>query len=171
MAVTDVKEGKPAVIFGYYVQDPREYGVIEFDENYSVLSLEEKPARPRSNYAAVGLYMYSNSVVKRAEKIRPSARGELEITDLNNRYLENNELYLKTLGRGYAWFDTGTYDSLYEATSFVRSVERRQGLMIGCLEEIAYYMKFINKEQLILATEPLKDNDYKSYLLAKIGRE
>lgn len=141
-----LKEG--AVIFGYYVNDPRRYGVIEFDEKYNVISITEKPKRPKSNYAVCGLYFYDNQVVKIAKNIKPSKRGELEITDVNNEYLRRQDLKVKLLGRGYAWLDTGTYDSLIDASMFIKTVEERQGLKIGCIEEVAWRMGFINKKEL-----------------------
>ncbi len=137
-----------AIIFGYYVKDPQRYGVIEFDKDFKVISIEEKPKKPKSNWAATGLYFYDNDVVKIAKQIKPSARGELEITDVNNEYLRRGKLKVKLLGRGYAWLDTGTYDSLIEASMFIKTLEERQGLKIGCIEEVAYKMGFIHKEQL-----------------------
>ncbi len=137
-----------AIIFGYYVKDPQRYGVIEFDENLNVISIEEKPKNPKSNWAATGLYFYDNRVVEVAKQLKPSARGELEITDVNNEYLRRGKLKVKLLGRGYAWLDTGTYDSLIEASMFIKTLEERQGLKIGCVEEVAYRMGFIHKRQL-----------------------
>ncbi len=137
-----------AIIFGYYVKDPQRYGVIEFDKGLKVISIEEKPKKPKSNWAATGLYFYGNNVVEIAKQLKPSARGELEITDVNNEYLRRGKLNVKLLGRGYAWLDTGTYDSLIEASMFIKTLEERQGLKIGCIEEVAYKMGFIHKEQL-----------------------
>jgi glucose-1-phosphate thymidylyltransferase len=158
-----LKDG--AVVFGYYVNDPERYGVAEFDENGKVLSLEEKPAVPKSNYAVTGLYFYSNDVVQKAKGLKPSARGELEITDLNKIYLQEERLNMQLLGRGMAWLDTGTHDSLLEASNFIATIENRQGLKVACLEEIAYNSGFINKEQLLALAEPLKKNYYGQYLL------
>lgn len=143
-----VSQKKGAVVFGYYVRDPHRYGVIEFNKQRRVVSVAEKPKRPKSNYAVTGLYFYDNSVVSAAKKLRPSARGELEITDINNIYLKNKELKVKLLGRGYAWLDMGTYDSLVDASLFIKTMEERQGLKIGCIEEVAYRMGYINKKQL-----------------------
>lgn len=140
------KEG--ATIFGYYVKDPQRYGVIEFDGNHTVLSIEEKPQNPKSNWVVTGLYFYDNSVIEIAKKIRPSQRGELEITDINNAYLERKQLKVKLIGRGFAWLDTGTYDSLIDSSIFIKTIEERQGLKIGCIEEVAYRMGFINANQL-----------------------
>lgn len=159
-----------AMVFGYYVNDPERYGVAEFDKNGKVLSLEEKPLKPKSNYAVTGLYFYSNDVVKRAKTLKPSARGEYEITDLNKIYLEEGRLNVKLLGRGMAWLDTGTHDSLLEASNFISTIENRQGLKVACLEEIAYRNGYINREQLIALAEPLKKNHYGQYLL-KIATE
>lgn len=141
-----LKEG--AVIFGYYVKEPQRYGVIEFDNNYNVISIEEKPKKPKSSWVVTGLYFYDNNVVEIAKDLKPSKRGELEITDVNNEYLKRGELKVKLLGRGYAWLDTGTSDSLIDASIFIKTIEERQGLKIGCIEEIAYRMGFINKRQL-----------------------
>lgn len=137
-----------AIIFGYSVKDPQRYGVIEFDKDFKVISIEEKPRKPKSNWAATGLYFYDSDVVKITKQLKPSARGELEITDVNNEYLRRGKLKVKLLGRGYAWLDTGTYDSLIEASMFIKTLEERQGLKIGCIEEVAYKMGFIHKEQL-----------------------
>ena len=157
-----------AIVFGYSVQNPQEYGVVEYDENNIVLSIEEKPDAPKSDCAAVGLYMYSNSVVGVAKKLSPSLRGELEITDLNKQYLKNKKLAFEHLGRGCAWFDTGTHEAFFEAVNFVRTVERRQGLMISNIEEISYRMKYINKEQLGVLIENMGQNYYREYLLRKV---
>lgn len=155
-----------AIVFGYYVKDPERYGVAEFDADGKVLSLEEKPLKPKSNYAVTGLYYYSNDVVKKAKTLKPSARGEYEITDLNKLYLEEGRLNMKLLGRGFAWLDTGTHDSLLDASNYVATVEKRQGLKVSCIEEIAYKRGFINKEQLRKLAEPMQKNQYGQYLLA-----
>jgi glucose-1-phosphate thymidylyltransferase len=159
-----------AVVFGYYVNDPERYGVAEFDENGKVLSLEEKPAVPKSNYAVTGLYFYSNDVVQKSKNLKPSKRGELEITDLNRLYLEEGRLSLKMMGRGMAWLDTGTHDSLLEASNFISTIENRQGLKVACLEEIAFRLGYISKEKLLQLAEPLKKNNYGQYLI-KIANE
>lgn len=164
-AVKTVSEEDKASIFGYYVQDPQRYGVAEFDAAGNVLSIEEKPAKPKSNYAVVGLYFYPNSVVKIAKGIKPSARGELEITAVNQEYLLQNKLKTEIMGRGYAWLDTGTEDSLLEASNFIQTIEKRQGLKVACIEEIAYEKGYISKEQLLKVAEEYKNNDYGSYLL------
>ena len=163
-----LKDG--AVIFGYYVNDPERYGVAEFDTTGKVLSLEEKPTNPKSNYAVTGLYFYSNDVVKKAKELNPSKRGELEITDLNQLYLDEKRLSLKMMGRGMAWLDTGTHDSLLEASNFIATIENRQGLKVACLEEIAFRYGYIDKYQLLKLAEPLKKNHYGEYLL-KIANE
>lgn len=162
---TAVQRTSKATIFGYYVKNPERYGVAEFDEQMNVISLEEKPKNPKSNYAVTGLYFYDNDVVSIAKNIKPSARGELEITDVNKTYLERKQLMLEILGRGYAWLDTGTYESLLEAASFVELMERRQGLKIACLEEIAYGMEFITQDQLLKQAEKFKNSQYGQYLL------
>jgi glucose-1-phosphate thymidylyltransferase len=154
-----------ATVFGYYVNDPERYGVVEFDDKGNVLSLEEKPKEPKSNYAVTGLYFYDNTVVEKAKKIKPSPRGELEITDLNKLYLEEQALTVKLLGRGMAWLDTGTHQSLLQASNFVESIEERQGLKIACLEEIAYRKGYISKEQLTVLAKPLLKNQYGQYLM------
>ena len=154
-----------ATVFGYYVNDPERYGVAEFDDNGNCLSIEEKPEKPRSNYAVVGLYFYPNSVVNIAKNIKPSARGELEITTVNQEYLAQHKLKVQTLQRGFAWLDTGTHDSLAEASTFIEVIETRQGLKVACLEEIAFKKGWINKEQLKQIAEPMKKNDYGKYLL------
>ena len=154
-----------AVIFGYYVNDPERYGVADFDDHGNVLSLEEKPKNPKSNYAVTGLYFYPPDVVQKAKSLKPSARGELEITDLNRLYLEEKRLKTKLLGRGMAWLDTGTHDSLLQASNYIATIEKRQGLKIACIEEIAYKKEYINKEELLTLAEPLKKNEYGQYLL------
>jgi glucose-1-phosphate thymidylyltransferase len=164
-AVKTVSEENKASIFGYYVQDPQRYGVAEFDAQGNVLSIEEKPVNPKSNYAVVGLYFYPNSVVEIAKGIKPSARGELEITTVNQEYLHQNKLKTEIMGRGYAWLDTGTEDSLLEASNFIQTIEKRQGLKVACIEEIAYEKGYISKEQLLILAEEYKNNDYGTYLL------
>jgi glucose-1-phosphate thymidylyltransferase len=154
-----------SIVFGYYVNDPDRYGVAEFDEKGKVLSLEEKPDKPKSNYAVTGLYFYSNDVVEKAKGLKPSPRGELEITDLNRLYLEEGRLNMKLLGRGFAWLDTGTHESLMQASTFISTIEQRQGLKVSCIEEIAYSKGYINREQLLKLAEPLKKNQYGEYLI------
>ena len=154
-----------ATIFGYYVRDPREYGVVEFDENGRALSIEEKPEHPKSNYAVPGLYFYDNDVVKIAAGVKPSARGEIEITSINNEYLRRGDLRVETLGRGFAWLDTGNHDSLLDAADFVAAFQKRQGLYISCIEEIAYKRCFIRKEQLLKLAEPLLKTNYGQYMI------
>ena len=159
-------ESEPgATIFGYYVRDPREYGVVEFDENGVAISIEEKPAEPKSNYAVPGLYFYDNSVVEIAKTIKPSARGELEITAVNNEYLNRGNLHVETLGRGFAWLDTGNHDMLLAAAEFVSTFQKRQGMYVSCIEEIAYKRGFIDREQLLKLAEPLMKTDYGKYLV------
>lgn len=161
---------KGAVVFGYYVNDPERYGVVEFDENRKAIGLEEKPQNPKSNYAVTGLYFYDNTVVEKAKKLKPSKRGELEITDLNRLYLEEGTLQTELLGRGMAWLDTGTHESLIQASTFIASIEQRQGLKVACLEEIAYRKKFINEDQLRKLAEPLSKNQYGEYLLRLLDK-
>ncbi len=156
---------KGATIFGYYVRDPREYGVVEFDKNGKALSIEEKPEKPKSNYAVPGLYFYDNDVVKIAAEVKPSARGEIEITSINNEYLKRGTLMVETLGRGFAWLDTGNHDSLLDAADFVAAFQKRQGLYISCIEEIAFKKGFITKEQLLKLAEPLMKTDYGKYMV------
>ena len=164
-AVKEAEENQKATVFGYYVNDPKRYGVAEFDKHGNVQSIEEKPANPKSNYAVVGLYFYPNSVVSIAKYIKPSARGELEITTVNQEYLKNKSLKIKQLGRGFAWLDTGTHESLSEASTFVEVIEKRQGLKIACLEEIAYKKGWINREDIMRLAELMKKNQYGQYLL------
>lgn len=164
-AVKDVRENKKATVFGYYVNDPERYGVAEFDQNGNCLSIEEKPKQPKSNYAVVGLYFYPNKVVEIAKHIKPSARGELEITTVNQEFLKQKELKVQTLGRGFAWLDTGTHDSLSEASTYVEVLEKRTGLKIACLEEIAYNNGWISKEDLKQLAQPMIKNQYGQYLL------
>jgi len=163
-ARNNVSEGK-STVFGYYVNDPERYGVAEYDKKGNVISIEEKPTDPKSNFAVVGLYFYTNDVVEIAKKIKPSHRGELEITTVNQEYLKQQNLKVELLGRGFAWLDTGTHDSLMEAGQFIETIEKRQGLKVACLEEIAYNMKYIDKTQLNKLAEPLKKNGYGQYLL------
>ncbi|MFP4022980.1 MAG: glucose-1-phosphate thymidylyltransferase RfbA [Thiohalospira sp.] len=163
-----LKDG--ATVFGYYVNNPQRYGVVEFDDSGKVLSIEEKPEKPKSNYAVTGLYFYSNDVIKKAKSLKPSKRGELEITDLNRLYLTENRLNVELLGRGFAWLDTGTHESLLQASNYISTIEQRQGLKIACVEEIAYKKGFINKNQLVKLGDELKNNQYGKYLL-KIANE
>ncbi len=156
---------KGATIFGYYVKDPREYGVVEFDENGKALSIEEKPENPKSNYAVPGLYFYDNDVVEIAKNVKPSARGEIEITSINNEYLNRGTLMVETLGRGFAWLDTGNHDMLLDAADFVAAFQKRQGLYISCIEEIAYKRGFIDRDQLLKLAEPLMKTAYGQYLV------
>jgi len=156
-----------ATVFGYYVKDPERYGVAEFDQEGDVISIEEKPQNPKSNYAVVGLYFYPNDVIKKAKEVKPSNRGELEITTLNQAYLEEKRLKVELMGRGYAWLDTGTHESLLEASNFIQTIENRQGLKVACIEEIAYEMGYITKEELITLAQPLKKNQYGQYLLRR----
>jgi len=167
-AVKTVSDEQKATIFGYYVQDPNRYGVAEFDTKGNVISIEEKPTMPKSNYAVVGLYFYPNDVIRIAKKIKPSERGELEITTVNETYLAQNNLKLEVMGRGYAWLDTGTQDSLLEASNFIQTIEKRQGLKVACIEEIAFEKGYISKQQLIALAEEYKNNDYGRYLMGLI---
>lgn len=157
--------GEGATVFGYYVNDPERYGVVEFDKNRKAVSIEEKPRKPKSNYAVVGLYFYDNDVVRIAKEIKPSARGEIEITDVNKTYLQNGRLRVELMGRGYAWLDTGTHQSMIDASVYVKTIEERQGLKIACIEEIAYKMEYIDAEQLCRVAEPLRKSGYGEYLL------
>ena len=161
---------KKSTVFGYYVKDPERYGVAEFDNDGSVISIEEKPENPKSNYAVVGLYFYTNEVIQIAKNVKPSNRGELEITSVNQVYLSQNNLKVELLGRGFAWLDTGTHDSLLEAGQFIESIEKRKGLKVACLEEIAYRMEYINAEQVKKLAQPLKKNGYGKYLLNMIKK-
>ena len=156
---------KGATIFGYYVKDPTEYGVVEFDENGMALSIEEKPEKPKSNYAVPGLYFYDNDVVEIAKNVKPSARGEIEITSINNEYLQRGTLHVETLGRGFAWLDTGSHDNLLEAANFVATFQKRQGMYVSCIEEIAFRRGFIDREQLLALAEPLLKTAYGQYLV------
>ncbi len=167
-AVANTEESQQATIFGYYVNDPERYGVVEFDKYNKVKSIDEKPKDPKSNYAVVGLYFYPNSVVEIAKNIKPSARGELEITTVNEMFLNQQQLNLQLLGRGFAWLDTGTHDSLSEASTFIEVLEKRQGLKIACLEEIAFHNKWISEDDIRRIAEPMKKNQYGQYLLRLI---
>jgi glucose-1-phosphate thymidylyltransferase len=163
-AVNDVDSVGGATVFGYYVKDPERYGIVEFDQSGSVLSVEEKPAEPKSRYAVTGLYFYDNTVITIAKSIKPSQRGELEITDVNKAYLAKKKLRVELMGRGYAWLDTGTHESLLEAGEFIATIEKRQGLKMACIEEIAYKLGYIDKEKLLKAAESYKKNSYGDYL-------
>ncbi|WP_324177156.1 glucose-1-phosphate thymidylyltransferase RfbA [Ligilactobacillus salivarius] len=154
-----------ATVFGYHVNDPERFGVVDFDSNMKALSIEEKPENPKSNYAVTGLYFYDNTVVEKAKNLKPSDRGELEITDINKLYLDEGKLDVKLMGRGYAWLDTGTHDSMMEAASFIATIQKRQNLKVACLEEIAYRMGYVSKEKLVELAQPMKKNDYGQYLL------
>ena len=169
-AVADAEKDNKATVFGYYVNDPERYGVAEFDEKGNCLSIEEKPEQPKSNYAVVGLYFYPDSVVEIAKNIKPSKRGELEITSVNQEYLNRKQLMVQTLQRGFAWLDTGTHDSLSEASTFIEVIEKRQGLKVACLEEIAYKLGWIDENQLMEAAKPMLKNEYGKYLMGLIGR-
>jgi glucose-1-phosphate thymidylyltransferase len=168
-AVKNAKDNK-ATVFGYHVHDPEHYGVVEFDRTGKALTIEEKPSKPKSNYAVTGLYFYPNDVVKKAVEVVPSSRGELEITSINQIYLDENRLTVKLMGRGYAWLDTGTHEKLLEASSFIEIIERRQGLKVACIEEIAFEMEYINKEQLTSLSEPFKNNQYGKYLMGLVNK-
>jgi glucose-1-phosphate thymidylyltransferase len=165
------KLNKGACVFGYYVTDPERYGVVEFDKNRKVISIEEKPVSPKSNYAVTGLYFYDNTVVEKAKALKPSPRGELEITDLNRVYLEEGSLDIQLMGRGMAWLDTGTYESLLQAANFIATLEQRQGLKASCIEEIAYKRGFITKDQLLALVKPIKNSQYGKYLLRIANEE
>ena len=166
-SIDTVKKEQKSVIFGYYVTDPQRYGVAEFDETGNVVSIEEKPQHPKSNYAITGLYFYTNDVIKITKSIKPSPRGELEITDVNQRFLEQGKLKMELMGRGFAWLDTGTHESLLEASNFIQTIEKRQGLKVSCIEEIAYEMGYIDAEAMIKLAQPLKKNNYGRYLLRR----
>lgn len=167
-SLKNVDEAGKATIFGYYVNDPDRYGVAEFDKDGMVISIEEKPKDPKSNFAVVGLYFYPNSVVQVAKTIKPSPRGELEITTVNQVFLEDKNLMVEILGRGFAWLDTGTHESMLEASNFIHTIEKRQGLKVACLEEIAFELGYIDKDQLLALAEPLKKNEYGQYLIKKV---
>ena len=167
-SLKNVNEDGKATIFGYYVNDPNRYGVAEFDKDGTVISIEEKPDDPKSNYAVVGLYFYPNSVIQVAKTIKPSHRGELEITTVNQVYLESKNLMVELLGRGYAWLDTGTHESMLQASNFIHTIEKRQGLKVACLEEIAFELGYIDSDQLLALAEPLKKNEYGQYLIKKV---
>ena len=169
-SVKNAKEENKATVFGYYVRDPERYGVAEFDEEGTVTSIEEKPLNPKSNYAVVGLYFYPKDVVAKAKNVKPSDRGELEITTLNQDYLGENRLKVELMGRGYAWLDTGTHESLLEASQFIQTIENRQSLKVACLEEMAYEMGYISKEKLLELAEPLKKNQYGQYLINRANQ-
>jgi glucose-1-phosphate thymidylyltransferase len=169
-SIKNVKDENKATVFGYYVKDPERYGVAEFDEDGNVTSIEEKPENPKSNYAVVGLYFYPKDVVKKAKEVIPSHRGELEITTLNQDYLNENRLKVELMGRGYAWLDTGTHESLLEAGSFIQTIENRQSLKVACLEEIAYEMGYISKEKLLELALPLSKNQYGQYLIKRANQ-
>ena len=169
-SVKNIKDENKATVFGYYVSDPERYGVAEFDDNGNVISLEEKPKDPKSNYAVVGLYFYPSDVVKKAKNVIPSHRGELEITTLNQDYLNESRLKVELMGRGYAWLDTGTHESLLEASSFIQTIENRQSLKVACLEEIAYEMGYISKERLLELALPLSKNQYGQYLIKRANQ-
>jgi len=170
-AVKNASQFNLATVYGYHVQDPERYGVAEFSSDGRVISLEEKPKAPKSNYAVTGLYFYPNDVVEKAKQVTPSHRGELEITSVNQMYLEEERLQLEKMGRGFAWLDTGTHESLLEAASFIETIEKRQGLKVACIEEIAYEQGYINREQLIQLAQPLAKNQYGQYLLRRAQEE
>ncbi|XOV67091.1 MAG: glucose-1-phosphate thymidylyltransferase RfbA [Fluviicola sp.] len=166
----NVEIDRKSTVFGYYVNDPERYGVAEFDKEGNVISVEEKPKNPKSNYAVVGLYFYTNDVIEIAKGIKPSARGELEITSVNDAYLKRGDLRVELMGRGYAWLDTGTHDSLLEASSFIQTIEKRQGLKVACLEEIAYEEGFISAERVLELAQPLAKNGYGQYLIKRVSK-
>jgi len=166
-SVNNAKKNNMATVFGYYVSDPQRYGVVEFDSIGNALSIEEKPLKPKSNYAVVGLYFYPNSVIEIAKNIKPSPRGELEITSINQEYLNRGELKVELMTRGFAWLDTGTHESLIEASNYIKMIEKRQGLKVACLEEIAFKMGYISKKDLLNLAEPLKKNGYGKYLIQR----
>jgi len=166
-SVKNAEEKNKATVYGYYVNDPERYGVAEFNEDGAVVSIEEKPKVPKSNYAVVGLYFYPNDVIQKAKEVKPSDRGELEITTLNQMYLSEQRLRVKTMGRGFAWLDTGTHESLLEASQFIQTIEKRQSLKVACIEEIAYEMGYISSEELLALAEPLKKNQYGQYLIKR----
>ena len=168
-AIQNISKGK-STVFGYYVKDPERFGVAEFDNHRNVISIEEKPENPKSNYAVVGLYFYTNEVIQIAKNVKPSNRGELEITSVNQIYLKQNNLKVELLGRGFAWLDTGTHDSLLEAGQFIESIEKRKGLKVACLEEIAYQKKYIDAEQVKKLAKPMKKNGYGQYLLNMVKK-
>jgi len=170
-SIANVEDENKATVFGYYVRDPERYGVVEFDVEGNVLSIEEKPEKPKSHYAVVGLYFYPNSVIDIAKKIQPSARGELEITTVNQIYLKQDNLKVELMGRGYAWLDTGTHESLLDASNYIQTIENRQGLKVACIEEIAYEMGYITKEKLIELAQPLIKNQYGQYLIRRANEE
>ena len=167
----NVEQERKSTVFGYYVNDPERYGVAEFDKEGNVISVEEKPENPKSNYAVVGLYFYTNDVIEIAKNIKPSARGELEITSVNEEYLKRGELKVELMGRGYAWLDTGTHDSLLEASSFIQTIEKRQGLKVACLEEIAYEQGFIDAAKVLELARPLEKSGYGEYLIKRVSKK
>ena len=167
-SVTNTKKNKKATVFGYYVTDPENFGVVEFDKNNNAISIEEKPENPKSNYAVVGLYYYPNNVIKIAKKVKPSKRGELEISSVNEEYLKRGDINVKIMGRGFTWLDTGTHDSLLEASNFIHTIEKHSGLKVACLEEIAYKMGYINSSQLEKLIKPLRKTGYGKYLRNKV---
>lgn len=170
-SIANVRDENKATVFGYYVVDPERYGVAEFDSTGNVLSIEEKPENPKSHYAVVGLYFYPNSVVDISKSIKPSARGELEITTVNQKYLEQGRLKVELMGRGYAWLDTGTHESLLEASNYIQTIENRQGLKVACIEEIAYEMGYISREKLVELAQPFKKNQYGQYLIRRADED
>lgn len=168
-AIKNAVEEKASTVFGYYVQDPERYGVVDFDKDGNALSIEEKPLKPKSNYAVVGLYFYTNDVIKIAKNVKPSSRGELEITTVNQTYLQQGNLKVELMGRGFAWLDTGTHESLLEASNYIQAIENRQGLKVACIEEIAFEKGYIDKKQLLELAEPLKKNAYGQYLIRRVN--